>query len=293
MGLRFFPHRAPLHSSLNTPRDHCHLRSSCLSACTFLLWFCSCLECLPSLARLQSERQPSGHCAVTYSLLRRRVAQLVNERVSPDCTATSFIHPLRGQINRTPLAKAIACCKRRTLRLAYITSGFWVLAAQSLRQVHSGTNRRPWHPIHYSNNEFWLHPSCQPNNISLSCERASFFSPYFCHYLLATHSTWATTHGASRCRCRRSAFTSQEPRDHPRAHRLQQATPTRRRRSNAHTPTRRQPSCRRPAQSPCASMSRDQNPLDGWQTPRHHRPAASPGRQRSTPRASTMRLLSA
>jgi hypothetical protein len=42
----FLPSSHPLHSSLNTLRDHCcFLCPSCLSACTFLLWFCSCLKC--------------------------------------------------------------------------------------------------------------------------------------------------------------------------------------------------------------------------------------------------------
>jgi hypothetical protein len=97
-----------------------------------------------------SLRQPSGHCAVTYSLFRRRVAQPVKEPVSPDCTASSFpfTHHLGGQIDRASFSKIILCCKRRTLHLAYTTSGTWGLAAPFLRQVHSGTNRRPWHPIH-------------------------------------------------------------------------------------------------------------------------------------------------
>lgn len=108
-----------------------------------------------------------------------------------------------------------------------------------------------------------------------------------------------TTHGGSRCRCPRSASTCLAVAQDPHAHRLQ-PPPTgtlssnhHRRRSNAHTQSRRRhPQARRDLRI-CASRTSDRRvPAVSPPTPRHRRQAPSPDEQKSTPKASMTRLSS-
>ena len=150
------------------------------------------------------------------------------------------------------------------------------------------TNRRPWHS---RSNKTLLAAHPLPASIIILSPRSlpsSFLSPCATFATASPLPRCPTTHAGSRCRCRRSASSCQEDRD-PRAHRLRQATAsTPQRNRNAPTPAlshRHSPHHHAPPR--CASMSNDPKAQAGWQTPRHLRQAASLGRQRLTPKAST------
>lgn len=150
------------------------------------------------------------------------------------------------------------------------------------------TNRRPWHS---RSNKTLLAAHPLPASIIILSPRSlpsSFLSPCATFATASPLPECPTTPAGSRCRCRRSASSCQEDRD-PRAHRLRQATAsTPQRNRNAPTPAlSHRHSPRHHAPPHCASMSSDPKAQAGWQTPRHLRQAASLGRQRLTPKAST------
>jgi hypothetical protein len=146
---------------------------SCCS-CLVVVVLQRILVCSPSLGSSCGSQWPLRSYVFTAQEATRAA---VKEQVLPDCTATSFTHHFRCHTNRRrpPRLDKSSCAAnvaRCTLHTGRPVSGYWLHGtAPGAFRDQSSTLASHTATILLAA----LHPSCQPNNSSLSCERLSFF----------------------------------------------------------------------------------------------------------------------